>query len=91
MKKLAGFLEDHTGGNSAIRLYGIIAVVVFFGVWGYVSVRSMALADPPEMIVFAMLGVVLGKVAQRFTEKDAAVSTEKTTTETVTVTPEAKP
>lgn len=91
MKKLAGFLEDHSGGNSSVRLYGLIAVVVFFGIWGYISVRKLEMADPPEMIVVAMLGVVLGKVVQRFTEKESAVSTEKTTSESTIITPQETP
>ena len=64
---------DNAGGGSSIRVLMLIWGIVLLSSWGYVSIKTTALAPIPESVIVVFLGLVGSKVAQRPFEKTESV------------------
>jgi hypothetical protein len=65
----AGFLQDHLGNNSAMRLMSLIALIAAICFGSYTLVNSKEVGSVGTNITFAFLAASFGgKAAQKFAE-----------------------
>lgn len=64
MSNFAEFFQDHTGGNSSMRLMALAVILGVFVVWAVVSIDKMVLVEIPQSVVEFVGGLLIAKVWQ---------------------------
>ena len=71
---LMQLLAGTSGKPSAMRAAMLYAVFVSFTVWGYVCIRTCAMADLPEYVMICLAALAGSKVWQRGKEEGSGTA-----------------
>ena len=73
--KLHEFIEDNSGGLSAMRLAFLTWTLGVFLLWMMISIQTRALQPLPDSLIITMIGFSGMKAVQRFGEKSVETTT----------------
>ena len=62
--------RDHTGKISSYRIITLIVVVVFTGVWAYLSILKKEMVIPPQELLVILGALFGGKLYQNHQENN---------------------
>ncbi len=69
MNFLSSIISDNSGGGSSLRVLMLVGCFVILAGWGYVSVKTAALAPIPESVLVVFGSLLTSKLIQRPMEK----------------------